>query len=420
MLTESSQKMAVLFIGLIVFYMVGANSMAMGDIPMKMGRISAIIEDNELYQNNLPGIRIRGSIPVTVRGCKIYSNGTAGIFIDRHSQVVVHDCDIFKNKMAGINIEGTSNTTIERNNIHTNKMAGVRILRGGEKESRVSKVEITNNRIYHNDQGGIRSMLQPGSKVDLAVIANDIYKNKKAGIRVENDTKLMARGNNVYDNGIAGIVSHVSVTPPALDIYQNRVNDNNGPGIHIVNGITGPIGIRNNWVFNNHRSGIVCGLWGNPNKRLLNVEITNNTIVSNGSSGQGAGVRNEGKGRVTIINNIIAYNYVTGIRARGCKGYSHNLLFANGDVGNCCKDPDFAPYWVERTQFAGCPDRGEGDLICDPLFVDPDNYDFHLRDQSPAIDAGKDTDGYKDIYFPPSKGMTRSDIGATGGPYASK
>jgi parallel beta-helix repeat protein len=399
-----------------------SHGMAMGDMPGKREHYSVILEDNELYQNNLSGIRIRGSLPVTIKRCKAYSNGRAGIALDRHSQVLVTGCNVFENGRAGIKIGEAARITIENNRIYKNEKAGIciRIWKDGEKEGRVLAVKIANNRIYSNDKAGIRSMPQPDSKVDLAIIGNDIYQNNKAGVRVENNTRLTAKDNKIYDNGTVGIVSHVSVMPPIIDIYQNRVSFNRGPGIHVINGITGRIGIRNNWVFNNQRSGILCGLWSSPDIQLLDVEIINNTIVSNGSSDEGAGIRNSGKGKVIIMNNIVAYNYVTGIRTKGCQEYSYNLLFANGDVGNCCDEPDSAPYWVERRQFAGCPERGKGDLICDPLFVDPDNYSFYLQDESPAIDAGKDIDIYKDTSLPPSKGTNRNDMGATGGPYAAR
>jgi parallel beta-helix repeat protein len=396
--------------------------MAMEDMPGKTGHDLVIIEDNELYQNNISGIRTRGSIPVTIKTCKIYSNGRAGIAIDRYSEGLVTGCNVFQNGRAGINIDQAARSTIENSKIYKNKMAGVRIQRSGKKEKRVRvlEVKIASNRIYSNDEAGIRSMPQPDSKVDLTIIGNDIYQNNKAGVRVENNTKLTAKGNKIHDNGRAGIVSYVSVIPPIIDIYQNRVSFNRGPGIHVLNGITGRIGIRNNWVFNNQRSGILCGLWSSPDIQLLNVEIINNTVVSNGSSDEGAGIRNDGKGKVIIMNNIVAYNYVTGIRTKGCQEYSYNLLFANGDVGNCCDDLNSAPYWVERRQFAGCPERGKGDLICDPLFVDPDNYSFYLQDESPAIDAGKHMHIYNDTSFPPSKGTNRNDMGATGGPYAAR
>jgi parallel beta-helix repeat protein len=389
---------------------------ALETLPGRGVPAGVVFEDNEVYQNHFAGIRIRGSIPVTIQSCEIRSNGRAGIAIDVDSDVKVSNCTIFKNGRAGINMDETATTAVQRSRIYENKMAGIRIWRDGEKTGHVSVVKIADNKIYRNDQAGVRSMPQHQSQVDLTVTGNEIYQNMKAGVRVENNTRLEAKGNNIYGNGTAGIIAHESVVPPELDIYQNRVSLNQAAGIHVLNGVTGRIGIRNNWVFNNHRAGIVCGLWNNSDTDLIDVEIINNTVVSNGSSGQGAGIMNNSKGKAIVMNNILAYNYVTGINLRRCGRYSYNLLFANGDVGNCCDDFDSAPYWIESLQLGGCAGRGRGDLICDPRFVDPDNYDFRLQDNSPAIDAGHK---YDDTSLPPSQGTERNDMGATGGPYAA-
>ena len=379
-----------------------------------------IIEDNAVYQNKLTGVRIRGTIPVKITSSTIYSNGRAGIYADKRSRVTLADCDVYKNGRGGINIDEAQLTTVEKSKIYGNKLAGVRVLAVGQEETNPAAIKISQSRIHNNEQAGVRSMPESDGRVDLSMVGNDVYDNRNAGIRVENNTRLTARGNRIYDNGTAGIVSFESEIPPTLDIYQNRVFSNRQAGIHVVNGITGSAGIRNNLIYNNLRSGIVCGLWSEPNVESLNLEVINNTLVSNGSSDQGAGIRNDSDGRVLIMNNIVAYNYVTGIRAKGCRGYSYNLVFANGDTGNCCDDPHSAPYWIERFQFQGCRERGEKDLICDPLFVNPDKYDFRLQDKSPAIDAGKDMDIYNDASFPPSKGAARNDMGATGGPYAAR
>jgi hypothetical protein len=400
-----------------VVVFVAAPCMALERLPGRGPDEGLVLEDNKLYQNHFAGIRVRGSIPATIKACEIYLNGRAGIALDRESVVRVSGCKIFKNGRAGVNIDEAATTAVKHSRIYENKMAGIRIWRGGNKGDYVSAVRIANNRIYRNDQAGIRSMPQQQSEVDLAVVGNGIYQNRKAGVRVENNTKLTAKGNSIYENGTAGIISHESVVAPELDIYQNSVSFNQAAGIHVLNGMTGRIGIRNNWVFNNHRAGIVCGLWNTPNIDLIDVEIINNTIVSNGSSSQGAGIRNDSKGRIIIMNNILAYNYVTGIITKRCRKYSYNLLFANGEVGSCCDDAHWAPYWVDSLQLGGCQRRGKGDLVCDPLFVDPDNYDFSLQDGSPAIDAG---DKYDDTSLPPSKGTHRNDMGATGGPYAAE
>ncbi len=432
--TVLAMTYTLLCTGLILLVM-SAPSMALEPLPGRGKEVGVVFEDNELYQNNLAGIRIRGSMPVTIKTCEVYSNGRAGIVVDNQAQAIVTGCNVFQNGRAGIDIEEAVHTTIENSRIYENSRAGVRIWRSGEREGKERhdmEVKIANSRIYRNDEAGIRSMPTRNTNVDLAVVGNDIYQNKKAGVRVENNTNLTAKENSIYDNGTVGIISSESVVPPELDIYQNSVSFNGSAGIHVVNGITGGIGIRNNWIFNNDLAGIACGLWSNPNIRLVNVEIINNTIVSNGSRNrggeafiggqetsagdQGAGIRNDSKGKAIIMNNIVAYNYVTGILTRGCHESSYNLLFANGDVGNCCDDAHSAPYWIESLQLGGCQKRGKGSLIADPLFVDPDNYNFYLQDESPAIDAG---DKYDDISLPPSQGTNSNDMGATGGPYAA-
>jgi hypothetical protein len=383
----------------------------MEDTSAYAGPPSVVIEDNEIDQNSLVGIRIRGSTPVAINRCKIHSNGMGGIAPQREAQVTVTGCDITRNGDGGINIGEAAPTSAEDQ------------IAQSEEGGRATRVQVIRNRIHNNDEGGIRSMPRPESGVDLSVVGNEIYKNKKGGVRIENDTKLTAKGNNIYQNGTLGIVALESVIPPEMDIYQNNVSFNGGAGIHIITGITGDIGIRNNWVYNNHRSGIACGLVGDPTSRELKVDIINNTIVSNGSDGQGAGIRNDSDGDVVILNNVVAFNNVSGIMTKVCGGYAHNLLFANGYVGTVgvarvADEIETQVNLSETLQYAGCMKKGKKDLIEDPLFVDPDNYNFDLRAESPGIDAGQDAAAYDDITFPPSKGTKRNDMGATGGPYA--
>lgn len=406
-------------VAIIVAISIVSDCMASNNMPGQPGYDSAVFEDNEVYQNGFTGVRIRGSLPVRVKRCNSTSNASAGMSLEKDSQVVASDCNFTQNLRGGISVDGAARTTIENSKIHDNKKAGVRIRTEKANERRMSEVRIAYSRIYGNGEGGIRSMPEHQYEVDLAVMGNNIYKNEKGGIRVGNNTTLTAKANRVYENGAAGLISYLSETPPKLDIYQNSVSFNRGPGIHVATGVSGSIGIRNNRVFDNQLSGILCGLWGKPDIRLIDVEIINNTIVSNGSTGNGAGIRNDSKGRAVIMNNIIAYNYETGIRTRECRKDSYNLLFANGETGDCCKDAELAPYWIERLQFAGCAGRGTEDLIADPLFADPDNYDFTLQAESPAVDAGNSLRIYDDAFLPPSQGSNRNDIGATGGPYAA-
>jgi hypothetical protein len=377
-----------------------------------------VVEDNQLHHNNLVGIRIRGRTPVEIRRCRIYANGMVGIAVERDANVTVAGCEVFSNNKGGINVG--ENAPVSAGDVPKDRsnMARRRPLKSEEERTQVSQVTIAYNRIYMNHEGGIRSTPRYDKRIDLRVVGNEIYRNTKAGIRVENDTRLTAKRNHIYENGMMGIASLKSPIPPELDIYQNRINSNGGPGIHVINGLSGSTGIRNNWVHNNLHAGIACGLVDDPTDGLLKLEIVNNTIVSNGSHEHGAGIRNDSKGKVEIVNNIVVYNYVTGIMTNGCKDYSNNLLFQNGYVGNVSKDTDQQVDWHEASQYAGCVQSGKGDVFADPLFVDPDNCNFYLQDKSPAIDAGNQQSVFDDMSFPPSKGTKRNDMGATGGPYA--
>src|SRR5210317_1621996 len=88
------------------------SSMTRGDVPGKRGPGSIIIEDNEIYQNNLVGIRVRGSLPVTIKKCQIYSNGETGMRFDTQAQAVLSGSSIFQNGRTGINILDSDRITI--------------------------------------------------------------------------------------------------------------------------------------------------------------------------------------------------------------------------------------------------------------------------------------------------------------------
>lgn len=427
-----------------------------------------LLEDNVVYENNLTGIVIRDNIPAVLKRCIVHSNGEAGLSIDgkpmvgmaakpyfptslttwinlpgravgdpQTAQTTISECDIYQNDQTGINVEESAQVSIEKSRIHQNRLSGIRLGMSGQQKGGQLGVRVSGNRIYRNGDGGIRAM--PNAPLNekkrrasdpdvvLTVVDNEIYKNNKGGIRVENNTRLTARGNIISDNG-TGVVAYESAVLPVVDLYQNTVSFNNGAGIHLLNGNTGQIGIRNNWVFHNGLSGILCGLWETPGLGVQKAEIINNTVVGNGSKevyglqttsleNQGAGIRNDSSGDVTIMNNIVAFNFVTGLKTKACDSSTHNLFFANGDSPSCCDDTKNAPYWIERLQVSGCPKRGGADLIADPMFMDPDGYDYRLKPGSPAVDNGSSEDALADIAFPPSMGAKTNDMGASGGPY---
>ncbi len=349
------------------------------------------IEDNNIYQNGRVGVRIRGSSPVMIKNCRLSENGRAGINIEHKADVRIVNNDIYNNQNGGISINDANFCLIDSNRVHQNHQGGIRIRKSEQTRDNASIFQISNNKIFLNKSGGLQTNPQAETIIELTVTGNDIFHNNRAGIRVENNTRLTAFHNRTYANGTAGIASYGTAEfAPLLDLYENRIYFNKGSGIHIHSGISGSFGISNNWIYNNLRAGIACGLWKDSD--LIDIAIFHNTIVANGSNIMGAGIRNDSNGNIEIINNIIAYNFSTGIMTGNCRDASFNLLFANGETSSFDEDYDEYSFLVEKAQFSGCNGRRRGDLLSNPLFVDPDRYDFSLQDNSPARGAAKEMD----------------------------
>ncbi len=350
---------------------------------------SVILEDNTIYHNNRVGLRVRGTTPVLVNNSSIFQNGRSGLNLEQNAHVKINNSNIFKNKKAGINSNDVLHIELLNSKVQQNDKGGLRVRKSAQSKSKETNVTLRNNKIFLNKMGGIHSVPIEGGRINLSVVNNKIFKNNRGGIRLENNTWLTAAGNQIYSNGTAGIAAYESEEiPPKLDIYQNKIYFNTGAGIYVHSGTTGNFGISNNWIYNNHRAGISCGLWDNPGDYLLDVDIQHNVIFANGSDEEGAGIRNDSSGDVVIRNNIIAYNFTTGIMTKGCGRSSYNLLFANGETSNFDENSDNDVFLVEKLQYAGCSGRQWGDLLADPLFVNPDIYDFALQENSPARGAG--------------------------------
>ncbi|RLA81370.1 MAG: hypothetical protein DRG33_00725, partial [Deltaproteobacteria bacterium] len=137
-------------------------------------------------------------------------------------------------------------------------------------------------------------------------------------------------------------------------------------GIHCID--ASPV-IRKNVI-----CGFDCGIYlENSNSKIINntLALNNNGIFCNDSF-------------PLIKNNIISY----------CDGW----------FGICCggeSEPaiSYNDVWLGESsigfEYLGC-EPGEGDISSDPEFVDLANYDFHLTDTSPCIDAADPHCGYND------------------------
>ncbi len=254
---------------------------------------------------------------------------------------------------------------------------------------------IKGNKIRDNEPSGIYC-----SSSKARIIGNLIYNNAQAGVFAEKASDVLVSQNRIYGNKYSGI-SSTKKPISVLDIKNNQIYQNHRSGINAQEA-TGSI--RNNIIYGNKKSGIRA--------RHVPLSVYNNTVVENGQSGF---FMEDPSVTADIRNNIFARNTDAGISSFG-RGYSHNLLFANGGVGAC--SPEYL--WCVRPQFGGYEDEKSykvtKNIIADPLFADEKGHDFHLKAGSPAIDHGTKEEEYNDIHFPPSLGTKVNDIGAYGGP----
>ncbi|HUV05743.1 MAG TPA: right-handed parallel beta-helix repeat-containing protein [Armatimonadota bacterium] len=187
-------------------------------------------------------------------------------------------------------------------------------------------------------------------------------------------------GGGVYCDSSSPVISNNTITGNSA--YQ-------GGGIFCAGSSAA---ISNNIITGNgaiYGGGIYCG-WSSPTK------ISNNTIT--GNSGTGIYCDHSSP---AISNNVVAFNW-SGI---------YNFDGAPALRNNCVHNPGGYDY-------SGIS-KGAGDIPDDPLFVDKENGDYHLRFDSPCIDAGTnegapstDLDGNPRPADGNGDGLAITDIGA--------
>jgi hypothetical protein len=162
----------------------------------------------------------------------------------------------------------------------------------------------------------------------------------------------------------------------------------------------------------NHAAGGSPGASGVSNGAL--VHYINCTFVNNTAASVGAlSAHRDG---IASITNCIFWNnsprqiWVKGLREDAFSEMYVNYCNIQFGIDSVETDTLAALYW------------GEGNIDSDPLFLDPDNGDFQLMDDSPCIDAGIDSVEVKGQWLiapdsdieglpRPQAGATRQDLG---------
>jgi parallel beta-helix repeat protein len=154
-------------------------------------------------------------------------------------------------------------------------------------------------------------------------------------------------------------------------IYKNGSGSEGHGGI--CNRDNSTAAIINNVIYDNDHSGILIRDKGNP--KIINNMITAHTGHNAQAPLPGAAIRvmqNEGISSVVIVNNIT----------------THNKYGLVSQFNQPCSGNDYNDVWNNSlSNYIGFT-KDLNDISRDPLFVDPENGDYHLQRGSPCIDAG--------------------------------
>ncbi|OZM80262.1 right-handed parallel beta-helix repeat-containing protein [Pseudonocardia sp. MH-G8] len=157
---------------------------------------------------------------------------------------------------------GSTALRIEGNTVHDNGKHGIILAED------VSDSVIRDNVVYRNHHHGI--VMYQGSDRNL-VEGNETFGNVAQGININESAATTVRGNQVYDNGEAGI----GVTQTAQDtvVEGNQIRGNGNDGVRIVSEATATT-VRDNILVDNTRYGVYLDSGGT-------VDVNGNTIVGN-------------------------------------------------------------------------------------------------------------------------------------------
>jgi parallel beta-helix repeat protein len=296
----------------------------------------------------ISGLQIRNAGP---------NDNNQGILVDNSSYITIENNYTYKTTSSGIGVWNCDNITIDNNEV---------VLACNDGEQECITVAITGNFVIKNnhvhDSG-------PGSIGGEGIDAKDGSYNGNI------------YNNRVHDLNRLGIyVDSWDKHTYNINVYNNIVYNINGSDCYTLaaeaGGLLENVTLYNNIGYNADLCGVSVSRNGDsPTRPMKDIYVINNTFYNNGASpwGGGIAVDNPDIQNVVIRNNIVSQNYSFQVEVEPDVSMSnltvdHNLIHGFRNYGDEIKGSDAV----------------EGD----PLFVNAAGADFHLRENSPAIDAG--------------------------------
>ena len=355
---------------------------------------SAILEDNTISANTADG---RGgglflaNSPATLTGNTISENTSTdagqggrggGLMVDS-SAAILRNNTIISNTSdsgGGVFIWASDNIQVFANSILSNTSPGV----GGLDCHNSANVSIQGNTVSYNagSGGGV------GISANCTGLLNGnlISENTGTGLVA---CHILVERNTITANSSGGVFLW---NCDEITLKENIISKNTadwGAGVHMG---YGEYTLINNIITDNHADSIPSGLLLNTTTAYL----LHNTIANN-RAGDGTGIWIDSNSTISLTNNIIVSQTV-GIQVDG-SATIESALWGNG-------------IWANGTDWSGSGTiNHNNDYWGNPDFVDYLAGDYHIGENSDAIDAGVDAGVTTDIDFHP-RPYQIPDIGA--------
>ena len=214
----------------------------------------------------------------------------------------------------------------------------------------------------------------------------------------------------IHDNTASkwgGGVYVYSASNPTIEesnIYNNTASnstaDYGGGGMYFASGTGGTIiscSIYNNQTLNNGIGGGICTY--NSTVRIYKTIIANNTAAGEGG---GIGIKRTLNSDSTLVYDCNIYGNTSSLLGGGISdnnvSYPYQTVAINSVVWNnsAPSSPQYAGTFRMHYSDVDQTTQGIGNIMSDPLFVDPGNMNFDLQAVSPCIDAGNPDTTYND------------------------